>query len=95
MPVSDLLPYEWYNTPNIHFCTFKDFEVLCAELNITILHRQVVAERRLSRLLKDIRPNLFGETAIYHLTRSSVSSVPTQRPDNVRNLKMNLDANSK
>jgi methionine biosynthesis protein MetW len=95
MPVSDLLPYEWYNTPNIHFCTFKDFEVLCAELNITILHRQVVAERRLSRLLKDIRPNLFGETAIYHLTRSSVSSMPTQRPDNVRNLKMNLDANSK
>ncbi len=68
MPVSDLLPYEWYDTPNIHFCTFKDFEVLCAQKRINILSRQVVAEGRL-RGLKDLRPNLFGETAIYHLTR--------------------------
>lgn len=68
MPVSDLLPYEWYDTPNIHFCTFKDFEVLCRQKGITILHRQVVAEGKL-RSLKDLRPNLFGETAIYHLTK--------------------------
>ena len=68
MPVSDLLPYEWYDTPNIHFCTFKDFEVLCRQLNINILHRRVVAERAGGRLFKDWRPNLFGETAIYHLT---------------------------
>ncbi|TQV69622.1 methionine biosynthesis protein MetW [Exilibacterium tricleocarpae] len=68
MPVSDLLPYEWYDTPNIHFCTFKDFEVLCRELDITILHRQVVTERPRARLLAQWRPNLFGETAIYHLT---------------------------
>ena len=69
MPVSDLLPYQWYDTPNIHFCTFKDFEYLCRELDIHIIHRQVVAERPISRLLKDIRPNLFGETAIYHLRK--------------------------
>lgn len=69
MPVSDLLPWQWYDTPNIHFCTFKDFEVLCHSLEITILHRQVVAERPISRLLKDLRPNLFGETAIYHLCK--------------------------
>ncbi|MYM63523.1 methionine biosynthesis protein MetW [Pseudomaricurvus sp. HS19] len=69
MPVSDLLPYEWYDTPNIHFCTFRDFEVLCRELQITILQRQVVAEGPFSRFLKETRPNLFGETAIYHLTR--------------------------
>lgn len=69
MPVSDLLPYEWYDTPNIHFCTFKDFEVLCQQLNITVLQRLVVAERPFSRLLKDVRPNLFGETAIYHLRK--------------------------
>jgi methionine biosynthesis protein MetW len=30
MPVSDLLPWEWYDTPNIHFCTCKDFEDLCS-----------------------------------------------------------------
>lgn len=70
MPVSDLLPFEWYNTPNIHFCTFKDFEVLCRAMNITILHRQVVAQRPVSRLFKDFLPNFFGETAIYHLTKN-------------------------
>jgi methionine biosynthesis protein MetW len=68
MPVSDLLPYEWYNTPNIHFCTFKDFEVLCREKNIKVIHRQVVNEAS-GQLLKDVMPNLFGETAIYHLSK--------------------------
>lgn len=68
MPVSDLLPYEWYDTPNIHFCTFKDFEVLCRERDIKVIHRQVVNEVS-SNLFKDISPNLFGETAIYHLSK--------------------------
>ncbi len=69
MPVSDLLPYEWYDTPNIHFCTFDDFEVLCRERNITIVHRQVVAESNLDKALTQLNPNLFGVTAIYHLTK--------------------------
>lgn len=69
MPVSDLLPFEWYDTPNIHFCTFKDFEVLCRERHWQIQHRQVVSESTFSGVLKDFLPNLFGETAIYHLTR--------------------------
>jgi len=68
MPVSDLLPYEWYDTPNIHFCTFKDFEVLCREKNIKVINRQVVNEQS-GQLLKDVMPNLFGETAIYHLRK--------------------------
>jgi len=72
MPVSDLLPFEWYNTPNIHFCTFKDFEVLCHQKGIHVVHRQVVTETGLSRALKDFRPNLFGETAIYHLRKKAV-----------------------
>jgi methionine biosynthesis protein MetW len=68
MPVSDLLPYEWYNTPNIHFCTFKDFEVLCRDKSIKVIHRQVVNEQS-AHILKDFSPNLFGETAIYHLSK--------------------------
>lgn len=68
MPVSDLLPYEWYNTPNIHFCTFKDFEVLCRERHIKVISRQVVNEQS-GQAFKDIMPNLFGETAIYHLSK--------------------------
>lgn len=69
MPVSDLLPYEWYNTPNIHFCTVKDFEALCHKKNITILHRDVVAPSSRFGTLCKAHPNLFGETAIYHLSK--------------------------
>ena len=31
MPVSKFMPYQWYDTPNIHFCTVKDFEALCEQ----------------------------------------------------------------
>lgn len=31
MPVSKFMPYQWYDTPNIHFCTVKDFDALCRE----------------------------------------------------------------
>jgi methionine biosynthesis protein MetW len=37
MPVNRNLPYEWYNTPNIHFCTRRDFTILCRELGIAIV----------------------------------------------------------
>ena len=37
MPVSDELPYQWYDTPNVHLCTLDDFEILCAHLQIRIL----------------------------------------------------------
>lgn len=70
MPVSDLLPYEWYDTPNIHFCTFKDFEVLCAELGIEIIKRDVTTSGRFAESLKQALPNLFGVTAIYHLRKA-------------------------
>lgn len=70
MPVSDLLPYEWYNTPNIHFCTFRDFEILCQSMKIDILNRQVTSANRFSSILNTFRPNLFGETALYRLTKN-------------------------
>ena len=67
MPVSDLLPYQWYDTPNIHFCTVKDFESLCQSKSIKILNREVIAETGLGKHCVQWHPNLFGETAIYHL----------------------------
>ena len=36
MPVTDILPYTWYETPNIHFFTIKDFLSLCSEMNIVV-----------------------------------------------------------
>ncbi len=68
MPVSDILPYEWYNTPNIHFCTIKDFDALCKALNINVLNREVVASKSLLTTFQHSLPNLFGETAIYRVS---------------------------
>lgn len=68
MPVSKLLHYQWYNTPNIHLCTIKDFQKLCAEKNIRIINRTVVSNNPVDRIFQ--KPaNFFGETAIYHLAR--------------------------
>ncbi len=69
MPVTRQLSWEWYDTPNIHFCTVRDFEILCDEKRIRILDRLVVSEQSPGRQLKGIWPNLFGETAIYHLSK--------------------------
>ena len=68
MPVSDLLPYEWYNTPNIHFCTFHDFDILCKNLNVQVLNREVIAERSFGKSFQHLNPNLLGETALYRVT---------------------------
>lgn len=70
MPVSKSLPYTWYNTPNIHLCTFKDFEALCYRKNITILNRRVVDQSHQRGWSSKFFPNLFGEIAIYRVTRN-------------------------
>ena len=69
MPVSKSMPYAWYNTPNIHFCTVKDFEALCRERGIRIIARDVVGNGAREPLLAGAWPNLFATTAIYHITR--------------------------
>lgn len=70
MPVSDALPYMWYDTPNIHLCTFRDFEALCAANQIHIINRLAVnGDQQGSFLMKHI-PNLFGEIAIYRVSRT-------------------------
>ena len=61
MPVSESLPYEWYNTPNLHLCTIADFEDLAADLGMKILERVVLHEGRAVHTL----PNLLGSLAIY------------------------------
>ena len=39
MPVTGQMPYDWYDTPNIHLCTIKDFERLACKLDMRILER--------------------------------------------------------
>lgn len=73
MPVSKFMPFEWYDTPNIHFCTVKDFEALCEKQHIRILQRTVQVapgfKKRTSGWLNRAWPNLFAAHAIYHVTR--------------------------
>lgn len=69
MPVSKTLPYTWYDTPNIHLCTFRDFEALCAEKGIRILRRAVVNSQHETRLLARAFPNWLGQIALYQVTR--------------------------
>lgn len=65
MPVSDELPYQWYDTPNVHLCTLDDFEFLCAHLQIRVLGRHVMSNGSDVSVL----PNLFGSTAVYRFKR--------------------------
>lgn len=70
MPVTKSLPDQWYNTPNVHLCTLRDFERLCHERGIQILQRTVVDHTHSrSTLLMRLFPNLFGEIAIYRFCR--------------------------
>lgn len=74
MPVSKFMPHSWYDTPNIHFCTVKDFEALCEEQGIKILHRQFQSGNGQSNGQSSARenmfmPNLFSTQAIYHVSR--------------------------
>lgn len=68
MPVSDALPYMWYDTPNIHLCTFKDFEALCAANRIRIINRLAVNDHQEGSVMMKYMPNLFGEIAIYRVS---------------------------
>lgn len=69
MPVSRFMPYQWYDTPNIHFCTVKDFEELCQQKGIRILNRTVVNDHNQAGAVPQLWPNLLGVTAIYRITR--------------------------
>ena len=61
MPVSRTLPHNWYDTPNIHLCTVKDFEDLCAKLGVEILDERVIAGERTVGFL----PNLLGSVGVF------------------------------
>jgi methionine biosynthesis protein MetW len=69
MPKSPHIPYEWYDTPNLHHCTIADFDELCRLKNIKVLNRTVVDDARRSNMIMNLNPNFFGVNAIYHISR--------------------------
>ena len=70
MPISNSLPNNWFDTPNIHLCTFKDFERLCEDLSITILDKKVLNSNYDSNKLLNFLPNFFGEIALYRFKKN-------------------------
>ncbi|MDL1867045.1 methionine biosynthesis protein MetW [Betaproteobacteria bacterium PRO4] len=69
MPVSPSLPYQWYDTPNVHLCTLHDFEQLCQQHQINILERRVMNNDDKVTFL----PNLFGILAFYRFSHAQRS----------------------
>jgi methionine biosynthesis protein MetW len=61
MPVSKELPFQWYDTPNIHLFTTRDFEVFCKTHRVRILERLVMDDGKPVEWL----PNLLGSLAVY------------------------------
>jgi homoserine O-acetyltransferase len=61
MPVSDALPYQWYDTPNIHLCTVADFDAFLAKREYAVASRTILAGGAAVSFL----PNLRGELALY------------------------------
>ena len=65
MPVSEVLPYQWFDTPNIHLCTLGDFERFCRQHGANILERRIMnGDHQIS-----FAPNLFGMLAFYRFER--------------------------
>ena len=69
MPMARHLPHPWFDTPNIHLCTFRDFERLVRRKGLRIIQRFVTDASHANRTLTNLFPNLFGSIAFYRLGR--------------------------
>lgn len=65
MPVSNSLPYQWFNTPNVRFFTIDDFEALCEQSGI-IIHKRLALDE--GKVVVDA-PNFLASVAVYRLGR--------------------------
>ncbi len=65
MPISAELPYQWYNTPNVHLFTIADFESFCSGHGIRVLERVTLHRGRPVRTLA----NFFGSLAVYRFEK--------------------------
>lgn len=76
MPRSRDLPYEWFNSPNLHHATLVDLEKFLTGLGLTIEERIPLREDGSTGPLVRARPNLFAGAAIYRLASGGVDSQP-------------------
>ncbi len=67
MPVSKILPHQWFNTPNVHLCTINDFDQFCINGNIQVKERLVLTDNKPVTFM----PNLMGSLAMYRLENNT------------------------
>ena len=67
MPLTENLPYEWHNTPNLHMCTIKDFFIFCEKRNIKILRSLALNQEKISEIsVKNLKyKNLMSDLGIF------------------------------
>jgi methionine biosynthesis protein MetW len=65
VPVSSSLPYEWYDTPNLHFLSIADFKSYCRKNQINIEKAAFISKNKVVKVL----PNLFGEVGLFLLSK--------------------------
>ena len=71
MPITDSMPLQWFDTPNIHFCTILDFMGLCEELDIVVEQGTAISRSGRPSPIRSIgAANLFGEQGLFLLRRS-------------------------
>lgn len=66
MPVSESLPHQWFNTPNVRFFTIADFDALCEQNGIAVRERLAFDEGK--RVTEE--PNFLASVAVYRLGRA-------------------------
>ena len=67
MPINETLPNEWYNTPNLHMCTIKDFVNFCNNKSIKIDRSMCLTKEKISEITKRNMnyKNIFSELGIF------------------------------
>ncbi len=71
MPVSEDLPYQWYNSPNVRFFTLLDFEALCTQMGLVIRERRVLDEQgNTVEASNEKELNFLGSLAVFRLTQN-------------------------
>jgi methionine biosynthesis protein MetW len=93
MPVNKTIPFQWYETPNIHFCSIKDFEKLCQILNFKIEKKIFLTakHRLISYLGNKMIANFFAEYGIFLISKNELAATSQEEFAFKKNLNKKLN----
>jgi methionine biosynthesis protein MetW len=93
MPINKNIPYQWYETPNIHFCSIKDFTKLCHDLNFNIEQKIFTSYNK--TLKYSTFANLFAQYGIFLLSKPvNITVIQQDRPFIANNSLLTCTQNS-